>query len=174
MVAVVAVIVCTCHVGFFVSHHCLPLSSSQLDSPNLSSPCIPFSSFNGQVSLLSQTSFNSLTPLLCTLTPCLLPPPQSTPLLFYLTPLTPLLLYLTPPEWCKELRNYNSVFHIVSGLNHGLVQRQRATWEKIPHKHKRVMEVRALHTHTHTYSITHTHTHTQHCIHNITHTAYGV
>ena len=29
-----------------------------------------------------------------------------------------------------------------SGLNHGLVQRLRSTWERVPHKHKRAMEVR--------------------------------
>ena len=46
------------------------------------------------------------------------------------------------PEWCKELKNYNSVFHIISGLNHGLVQRLKSTWEKVPHKHRKVMEVR--------------------------------
>ena len=34
------------------------------------------------------------------------------------------------------------MFHIVSGLNHGLVQRQKSTWEKVPHKHRKVMEVR--------------------------------
>ena len=31
-----------------------------------------------------------------------------------------------------------------SGLNHGLVQRQRSTWEKVPSKHKKSMEVRRL------------------------------
>lgn len=39
------------------------------------------------------------------------------------------------------MRNFNTVFHLVSGLNHGLVQRLRSTWEKVPHKHKKVFEV---------------------------------
>ena len=45
------------------------------------------------------------------------------------------------PEWCKELKNYNSVFHIISGLNHGLIQRLKSTRDKVPHKHRKVMEV---------------------------------
>lgn len=41
---------------------------------------------------------------------------------------------------CKVLKNYNTMFHILSGLNHGLVQRLRNSWEKVPHKHKKTME----------------------------------
>ena len=33
---------------------------------------------------------------------------------------------------------------IPSGLNHGLVQRQRSTWEKVPSKHRKSMEVREI------------------------------
>ena len=39
---------------------------------------------------------------------------------------------------------------IPSGLNHGLVQRQRSTWEKVPSKHRKSMEVREI---VHTCSI---------------------
>ena len=50
----------------------------------------------------------------------------------------------THTEWCKDLKNFNSVFHIISGLNHGLVQKQKSTWEKVPHKHRKVFEVREI------------------------------
>ena len=45
-----------------------------------------------------------------------------------------------PPEWCKEQKNFNSMFHILSGLNHGLVQRQRSSWEKVPSKYRKMMD----------------------------------
>jgi hypothetical protein len=48
--------------------------------------------------------------------------------------------YIKIAKWCRELKNYNTMFHILSGLNHGLVQRLRSTWERVPHKHKRTME----------------------------------
>jgi hypothetical protein len=32
------------------------------------------------------------------------------------------------------------MFHILSGLNHGLVQRQRSTWEKVPSKYRKIMD----------------------------------
>eukprot|EP00731_Ephydatia_muelleri_P032145 Em0023g652a len=41
---------------------------------------------------------------------------------------------------CKELKNYNSMFHILSGLSHGLVQRLKPAWEKVPGKYKKLME----------------------------------
>jgi hypothetical protein len=41
---------------------------------------------------------------------------------------------------CKILKNYNSMFHLLSGLNHGLVQRLKSSWEKVPHRYKRTME----------------------------------
>ncbi|XP_064404349.1 rap guanine nucleotide exchange factor 6-like isoform X2 [Halichondria panicea] len=41
---------------------------------------------------------------------------------------------------CKDQRNYNSMFHILSGLHHGLVSRQKSSWEKVPSKHKKSME----------------------------------
>ncbi|UYV83701.1 RAPGEF2 [Cordylochernes scorpioides] len=37
---------------------------------------------------------------------------------------------------CLEFRNFNSVFAILGGLNHGAVQRLRQTWEKVPTKHR--------------------------------------
>lgn len=39
-----------------------------------------------------------------------------------------------------------------SGLNHGLVQRLRSTWERVPHKHKRAMEVHHLNLYSYLYS----------------------
>ncbi|XP_019851253.1 PREDICTED: rap guanine nucleotide exchange factor 6-like isoform X2 [Amphimedon queenslandica] len=41
---------------------------------------------------------------------------------------------------CKTLKNYNTMFHLLSGLNHGLVQRLRSSWEKVPHRYKKTME----------------------------------
>ena len=41
---------------------------------------------------------------------------------------------------CKELKNYNSMFHILSGLDHGFVQRLKPSWEKVPGKYKKLME----------------------------------
>ena len=32
------------------------------------------------------------------------------------------------------------MFHILSGLNHGLVQRQKSTWEKVPSKYRKAMD----------------------------------
>ena len=32
------------------------------------------------------------------------------------------------------------MFHILSGLNHGLVQRQRSSWEKVPSKYRKMMD----------------------------------
>ncbi|XP_016973395.1 rap guanine nucleotide exchange factor 2 isoform X2 [Drosophila rhopaloa] len=39
---------------------------------------------------------------------------------------------------CKECRNFNSMFAIVSGLGHGAVSRLRLTWEKLPSKYQRL------------------------------------
>ncbi|XP_043654074.1 rap guanine nucleotide exchange factor 2-like isoform X1 [Drosophila teissieri] len=39
---------------------------------------------------------------------------------------------------CKECRNFNSMFAIVSGLGHGAVSRLRQTWEKLPSKYQRL------------------------------------
>lgn len=36
---------------------------------------------------------------------------------------------------CKEYRNFNSMFAIISGLGHGAVSRLRMTWEKLPTKY---------------------------------------
>ena len=32
------------------------------------------------------------------------------------------------------------MFHILSGLNHGLVQRQKSSWEKVPSKYRKTMD----------------------------------
>ncbi|XP_070854494.1 rap guanine nucleotide exchange factor 2 isoform X2 [Drosophila suzukii] len=39
---------------------------------------------------------------------------------------------------CKECRNFNSMFAIISGLGHGAVSRLRQTWEKLPSKYQRL------------------------------------
>jgi hypothetical protein len=39
---------------------------------------------------------------------------------------------------CKECKNFNSMFAIVSGLGHGAVSRLRSSWEKLPSKYQRL------------------------------------
>lgn len=39
---------------------------------------------------------------------------------------------------CKECKNFNSMFAIVSGLGHGAVSRLRASWEKLSSKYQRL------------------------------------
>ncbi|KAH8385744.1 hypothetical protein KR009_002654, partial [Drosophila setifemur] len=39
---------------------------------------------------------------------------------------------------CKDCRNFNSMFAIISGLGHGAVSRLRQTWEKLPSKYQRL------------------------------------
>lgn len=41
---------------------------------------------------------------------------------------------------CKECRNFNSMFAIISGLGHGAVSRLRLTWEKLPSKYQRLFD----------------------------------
>lgn len=48
--------------------------------------------------------------------------------------------FIKTAKWCKELKNYNTMCQILSGLSHGLVQRQRAIWEKVPTKYRRSMD----------------------------------
>ena len=42
---------------------------------------------------------------------------------------------------CKECKNFNSMFAIVSGLGHGSVSRLRSTWDKVPAKYIKTFEV---------------------------------
>lgn len=46
--------------------------------------------------------------------------------------------YLLQTGQCKECKNFNSMFAIVSGLGHGAVSRLRASWEKLPSKYQRL------------------------------------
>lgn len=39
---------------------------------------------------------------------------------------------------CKECKNFNSMFAIISGLGHGAVSRLRQSWEKLPTKYQRL------------------------------------
>lgn len=41
---------------------------------------------------------------------------------------------------CRELKNFNSMFAIVSGLDHTHVTRLHSTWEKVNHKHMQWLE----------------------------------
>jgi len=44
-------------------------------------------------------------------------------------------------ECCKDMKNFNSMFAIISGLDHKTVQRLQATWERVPEKYKKLFEV---------------------------------
>lgn len=39
---------------------------------------------------------------------------------------------------CKEYKNFNSLFAIISGLGHNSVNRLRQTWEKLPTKYNKL------------------------------------
>lgn len=39
---------------------------------------------------------------------------------------------------CKEYKNFNSLFAIISGLGHTSVNRLRQTWEKLPTKYSKL------------------------------------
>lgn len=41
---------------------------------------------------------------------------------------------------CKECKNFNSMFNIISGLGHGAVSRLKMTWEKLPGKYQRLFK----------------------------------
>uniref|UniRef100_A0A8D8PXE9 Rap guanine nucleotide exchange factor 6 n=1 Tax=Cacopsylla melanoneura TaxID=428564 RepID=A0A8D8PXE9_9HEMI len=41
---------------------------------------------------------------------------------------------------CKECRNFNSMFAIISGLGHGAVSRLRTSWDKLPTKYQRLFQ----------------------------------
>lgn len=45
-------------------------------------------------------------------------------------------------ECCKDMKNFNSMFAIISGLDHKAVQRLQATWERVSDKNKKLFEVR--------------------------------
>jgi hypothetical protein len=42
------------------------------------------------------------------------------------------------------MKNFNSMFAIISGLDHKTVQRLQTTWERVPEKYKRIFEVNFL------------------------------
>jgi hypothetical protein len=44
-------------------------------------------------------------------------------------------------ECCKDMKNFNSMFAIISGLDHKTVQRLQGTWERVPEKYKKLFEV---------------------------------
>lgn len=39
-------------------------------------------------------------------------------------------------DCCRQLKNFNSLFNIISGLSHNAVSRLKITWEKLPLKHR--------------------------------------
>jgi hypothetical protein len=51
------------------------------------------------------------------------------------------LIFFIYLEYCKDMKNFNSMFAIISGLDHKTVQRLQATWERIPEKYKNIFEV---------------------------------
>jgi Rap guanine nucleotide exchange factor 2 len=55
-------------------------------------------------------------------------------------------LFLFHLECCKEMKNFNSMFAIISGLDHKTVQRLQATWERVPDKYKNIFEVNKTYT----------------------------
>jgi Rap guanine nucleotide exchange factor 2 len=40
------------------------------------------------------------------------------------------------------MKNFNSMFAIISGLDHKTVQRLQATWERVQEKYKKLFEVK--------------------------------
>lgn len=44
-------------------------------------------------------------------------------------------MFIKIAKYCHEAKNLNSCFAILSGLNHGCVQRLKSTWEKVSQKH---------------------------------------
>ncbi|CAF4270732.1 unnamed protein product, partial [Rotaria sordida] len=44
-------------------------------------------------------------------------------------------------ESCKDVKNFNSMFSVISGLDHKAVQRLQTTWERVPEKYKKIFEV---------------------------------
>ncbi|CAF1239509.1 unnamed protein product [Rotaria sordida] len=41
---------------------------------------------------------------------------------------------------CKDVKNFNSMFSVISGLDHKAVQRLQTTWERVPEKYKKIFE----------------------------------
>jgi hypothetical protein len=39
------------------------------------------------------------------------------------------------------MKNFNSMFAVISGLDHKAVQRLQGTWERVPEKYKKLFEV---------------------------------
>ena len=50
------------------------------------------------------------------------------------------ILVLFPTGHCKDCKNFNSLFAIISGLGHGSVSRLHNTWDKIPSKYTKMFE----------------------------------
>ncbi|CAF0969762.1 unnamed protein product [Adineta steineri] len=41
---------------------------------------------------------------------------------------------------CKDMKNFNSMFAIITGLDHKAVQRLQQTWERVPDKYKKLFD----------------------------------
>ena len=50
-------------------------------------------------------------------------------------------MFFVDLECCKDMKNFNSMFSIISGLDHKAVQRLQSTWERVPEKYKNLFEV---------------------------------
>ena len=48
-------------------------------------------------------------------------------------------MFIRLANCCRELNNFNSMFFIISGLDHNSVSRLKTTWDRVPSKYKRIM-----------------------------------
>ena len=51
-----------------------------------------------------------------------------------------IILFFCCPGQCKECKNFNSMFAILSGLGHGSVSRLKQTWERLTSKYQRMYQ----------------------------------
>ena len=47
--------------------------------------------------------------------------------------------FLKVAKQCKEVQNFNSMFAIISGLNHHAIARMKQTWERVPDKYTKLL-----------------------------------
>jgi len=47
--------------------------------------------------------------------------------------------FLKVAKQCKEVQNFNSMFAIISGLNHHAIARMKNTWERVPEKYTKLL-----------------------------------
>jgi len=47
--------------------------------------------------------------------------------------------FLKVAKQCKEVQNFNSMFAVISGLNHHAIARMKQTWERVPEKYTKLL-----------------------------------